>query len=778
LRSQCASRSKLLKALSLSRRVTVGYSDLASAACMLTPPKSAARVAFGPFEVNASSDELFKHGSRVRLPKQPFQILLILLEQPGELVTREQLFAKVWGDGTFVDFEHSLNAAMNRLRQLLGDSAEKPRYIETIPGRGYRFIGALERQASTMVPTMAESVVREEPPRRSPGLWWALAAALVGLVSLSVWWRFRDAGTGLPSGKMIRLTNDSGLSDSPALSPDGKLLAYSSDRAKAGEMDLYVKQVAGGQPIRLTFDGLGNTHPNFSPDGSRIVFESSRDGGGIYEIRAFGGETRLLARGGSAPVYSPDGSQVAYWVGRGISLWVPGSGAVWVIAVAGGPPRRVAPNLTAGRWPIWVPEGKGKRLLLSGYSSAKPSDPSAMDWWLADANGGEAVRTGIYDALVRAGLQGWTTTYPSGDLPVPGCWSSAGTIIFAVDSGGDTRNLWETGLSFATGKVSGALKRVTVGSGDDSGPSCAPGGNLVFASTQIRRDVWSLPFDLDGGKSKGPLERNTESPARRSYPSLSGDARYVAFASAQSGSRNIWIRELETGKESPVAASSTMVQLFPVISASGSRVSFSTYEKEKRFVYESSPGGVPEKVCEGCIRATDWSRDEKALLVFAGSPFQVNVLDVASHQQTVMLKHPKYSLVDARYSPDNRWVSFTARIEPNRGRIMIAPVDGPKPVVESAWIKIAEEGADDRANWSPDGMTLYFTSARDGYHCLWGQRIDAGSHQPKGDAFAVEHLHGRASLGIGGWSAAGGRIAMVLDEHTGSIWMMSRSGMR
>ena len=304
----------------------------------------------------------------------------------------------------------------------------------------------------------------------------------------------------------------------------------------------------------------------------------------------------------------------------------------------------MAPNLTNARRPIWSPDGK--RLLFSGYSSAKPSDTSAMDWWLADANGGEAIRTGMHDALVRAGLQGqdsagnWATTIPAGVLPAPGCWSSADSIIFSADSGSDTRNLWETGISLATGKVSGAFKRVTVGSGNDSGPSCAPGGNLVFASTQIRRDVWSLPFDLDGGKSKGALERNTESPARRNYPSLSGDGRYVAFDSAQSGPLNIWIRELETGKESPVAASSTMVQRFPVISASGSRVSFSTYEKDKRFVYVSTPGGVPEKVCEGCIRATDWSRDEKTLLVFVGSPFQVNVLDVASHQQTVMLKHP------------------------------------------------------------------------------------------------------------------------------------------
>src|SRR5436309_2846040 len=105
-------------------------------------------------------------------------------------------------------------------------------------------------------------------------------------------------------------------------------------RSLDGELDLYVKQVAGGQPIRLTFDGAGNTTPDFSPNGSKIVFRSNRDGGGIYEIPAFGGDVRLVARDGLNPKYSPDGSQVAYWVGApDTATAVPGTGTVWVIPV-------------------------------------------------------------------------------------------------------------------------------------------------------------------------------------------------------------------------------------------------------------------------------------------------------------------------------------------------------------------------------------------------------------------------------------------------------------
>ena len=142
------------------------------------------------------------------------------------------------------------------------------------------------------------------------------------------------------------------------------------------------------------------------------------------------------------------------------------------------------------------------------------------------------------------------------------------------------------------------------------------------------------------------------------------------------------------------------------------------------------------------------------------------------------MKHPTYNLLYGRFSPDGRWVSFTARIQPNRGQITIAPADGPKPVPESDWIKIAEGDIEDKATWSPDGKTIYFTSPRDGHTCLWAQRIDAVTHQPLGEAFAVQHFHGRASYRQMGWSAAGGRIAMSLGENTGNIWLMSRSGAR
>ena len=102
------------------------------------------RVRFATFEVDLRSGELHKQGIKIKLHDQPFQVLAMLLEHPGELVTREQLHQKLWPSDTFVDFDVGLNSAIKRLRDALGDSAEEPRYIETLPRRGYRFIARIE----------------------------------------------------------------------------------------------------------------------------------------------------------------------------------------------------------------------------------------------------------------------------------------------------------------------------------------------------------------------------------------------------------------------------------------------------------------------------------------------------------------------------------------------------------------------------------------------------------------------------------------------------------
>ena len=744
-----------------------------------SPPAS---LVFGPFVLNAHAGELRKRGVRVRLSGQPFEILLLLLANHGGLVTREELRERLWSDGTFVDFEHGVNAAINKLRRALGDSAEHPRYIETVPGRGYRFIGSLER-APVPVPSI-EASSSEEPSRigrrRNRSLTVAAVAAVASLtVAVALWRRSDDPSDSRP-WKVVRLTADTGISDDPALSPDGRLLAYSSDAEargnrdlSAGGTDLYVKQVAGGSPIRLTFDGAGNAMPDFSPDGTRIVFRSSRDGGGVFEMPALGGEARFIVKDGFNPRFSPDGSHVAYWVGpQSVAATVPGNGTVWVVSVAGGRPQRVGARFTTARYPIWHKDGR--HLLILGYPSTRAFDSSAIDWWLVATDDSSAVRTGAYEALLQAGIEpGNSRRTPVRTIPQPYCWSSRGDKVTFSMQDGDSSNLWQVEVSPRTGKVAGAPQRLTTGAGSDVRASCTPDGELVFAKVETRRDVWLLPFDLNLGSPTGAPERITHGLPSHDNPSLARNGQFAAFVSDRSGRGNIWRRDLVTGKDLSVAPSS-FVQRFPVSNASGDSVAFSVYEQDKRVVYVATPGGEAQKVCDGCLRATDWSVDGKTLVVHGGDPTQINLLDIAS-RRLVPLVTSALNVLYGRLSPDNHWISFTVRDGPNRSRIVVAPVDRSKPVTESSWIAIAEVEPDDYANWSPDGRTLYFTSSRDGHACVWGQRLETGSLRPVGEGFAVQHFHGRLYFDHGGWSAAADRIAIPLVEKIGNLWMMTRS---
>src|SRR5215475_7375769 len=130
------------------------------------------RVRFGPFEADLDTHELWKNGLRVKLGGQPFEILAILLRRPGQMVSREELQKELWAADTFVDFNHGLNAAVNKLRETLADSAEEPKYVETLPRRGYRFVGTVESAplAPTAEPSSkaAEVAVASTFPRLDP----------------------------------------------------------------------------------------------------------------------------------------------------------------------------------------------------------------------------------------------------------------------------------------------------------------------------------------------------------------------------------------------------------------------------------------------------------------------------------------------------------------------------------------------------------------------------------------------------------------------------------
>src|ERR1035438_1848953 len=175
------------------------------------------RLRFATFEVDAGSRELFKQGRKVKLQEQPFELLLALLERPGEVLTREELEQRIWPDDTVVDFDRGINRAINRVRDALGDSAENPRFVETLPRRGYRFIAPvqeLDLADAELAPSGEGEGATREPPagptsgaRAFAGKRVLLAAAGAMALAAALFWNpgnWRDRLTGASPGYQVR----------------------------------------------------------------------------------------------------------------------------------------------------------------------------------------------------------------------------------------------------------------------------------------------------------------------------------------------------------------------------------------------------------------------------------------------------------------------------------------------------------------------------------------------------------------------------------------------
>jgi len=175
------------------------------------------------------------------------------------------------------------------------------------------------RDVAFALRSLAGAQREQRAARTGAGRWWpaaALTAAMItGLGFAVAALRTPSPPALLPEAHLEQLTLDGGLTTTPAISRDGKMLAYASDRAGGGDLDVWVQQLAGGEPLALTDDPADDHSPDFSPDGTQVAFQSERDGGGVYVVSTLGGRARLIARGGRRPRFSPDGSRIAYWSG-------------------------------------------------------------------------------------------------------------------------------------------------------------------------------------------------------------------------------------------------------------------------------------------------------------------------------------------------------------------------------------------------------------------------------------------------------------------------------
>jgi DNA-binding winged helix-turn-helix (wHTH) protein len=272
---------------------------------------------FGVFELNPRTGELRKHGVKLKLQEQPAQILALLLEHAGEVVTREDIQKRLWPEGTYVDFDNAINSAVRKLRDALGDSPESPRFVETLARRGYRFIAPVSHPAShsplresssrflnqtVPLPRSApkpELVLKpERTQRRNRHFALGLVALAVGLAATTLLWTTRKTHRTVEAEfQSTPLTSYPGTESGPSFSPDGTRVAFSWDGPNQDNLDIYVKLVGAGDPVRLTKDPVDDHDPAWSPDGNWIAFlrdlnDTERV---ILLIPALGGSERTIA---------------------------------------------------------------------------------------------------------------------------------------------------------------------------------------------------------------------------------------------------------------------------------------------------------------------------------------------------------------------------------------------------------------------------------------------------------------------------------------------------
>lgn len=253
------------------------------------------RIKFGPFELDRQTGELWKNGIKVRLQGKPFQVLVALLERPGEPVSREQLQQRLWNGDTFVDFESGLNTAANRLRLTLGDSAESPRYVETLARSGYRFVAAVEE-------------VREAPaPKaRKPQAGWAILATILALAFAGIWWAARSAVHEPP--KFQQITFRSRAITGARFTPDGQNVLYSA-RMDKRPWAVYLASSVSPENRSLGLEGNLNA---VSRSGELLLLSSEHTYGNLLSrVPMNGGAPLAVASRVVCSDWAPDGKSIA-----------------------------------------------------------------------------------------------------------------------------------------------------------------------------------------------------------------------------------------------------------------------------------------------------------------------------------------------------------------------------------------------------------------------------------------------------------------------------------
>jgi eukaryotic-like serine/threonine-protein kinase len=699
----------------------------------------APKVTFGPFEFDPASRELRKNGYRVKLPGQPSEILSALITHPGEVVTREDLRIRLWPGLSSGNFEHGLNAAVNKLRQALGDVATEPKYVETLAGRGYRFIAPVSsarKDILELVPDHTAMAPEPRPARWRSVAWAGVVAALVTI--LAVWLAGHRSTVSLKPARLLvsppkgYYLQAAGVRQSFALSPDGERIAFTA-KDRSGAFRVFVRDFSepDSRPVP---DGEGGYSVVWSSDGQSLLYTSQ---GKLRRIGVHASVSEVISDFGA--YFS---SAIPSGPGR---LLVCDYRNCGVIRSSGGPPQAIA------QWYSWA------QLLPSGRDFLYTVDDPQLG----------ALRARI--AAIGGSEQGVEVLQSDSRVQYTGSLRSGEGYLVYLRGG----TLLAQPFDLARRHVSGdprAIARHVASFGHTGAAdfSVSARGVLAYQSFASRSQfIW---VDRTGKR----LSAASPATINAGYVRLSPDGRSLALAvyDVERGFTEIWLYDTRTGTGRK-AISGRAILTMPVWSPDSRRLTYLSDRSWPKLALSSIDGTPdPEPMPDtGFMAPTDWSPDGRFILynnsalpaITQRFPSDVFAIDMARGRKVIPLVKTQFFEYGAVSSPDGKWLAFLSD-ESGKAEIYLQALDhaGDSLRVSQDRFLISRQGAQ-CLRWRKDSKEIYYLGLDGQVYAVPLAFRQGAAHPGKPealftiDAEANSTLHGVVSFDV---SADGSRFVI------------------
>ena len=758
---------------------------------------------FDRFQVDIVKRLLLRDGAQVPLTPKAFDILVLLLQRRDAVVEKDEILRDVW-HGTVVE-ENNLARNISTLRKILDDLPGENRFIATIPGRGYQFVGDVEEAVTQpsnppIAPTVQNHSVNpsaapevQPPPQSQPlppavgssKFLRAVAVVLVLITSAAVGYAIRTtrrppAEPSSPTHQIWQLTFATGLQGEPSWSPDGRMVAFSSDRS--GNLDIWIQAIDGGNPVQVTNSPAHDWQPDWSPDGRRLVFRSERGSGGLYVVPILGGAEEQITNFGYHARWSPDGTQILFqrsnFQGRAL-----GAKEIYTVSLDGQPPRKMLSrflNEFGTFSTAWHPDSK--RISVWGIHLNE-----GLTFWTAPLDGsGPPVKSELEPVVSERFAEASVRFTDADDLPLSFLWSPSGDALYFEGLSRGVRNIWKVDVDASTLRWRLGPHRLTTGADVNAGISLSRDGKkLAFAVRPDRIRLWSFKIDAASGRVVDAGEPITAAAFDALSPVLSRDGTQLIFGAERGGTQELWRKSIIDGRETLIVPGDRYRRVSPVWSYDNSRVMYLRTghqgESEGEIVTVPASGGQEQvlRTAAQLERLFDWSADGGWILGAArrrkGVPYELVVLPADAQsgaERRVLASDRESNLWKARLSSDQRWVAFTAPTGPGTSAVYAVPMAGGDRVKITGG-----EFFDDRPRWSPDGRIVYFLSSRSGFFNVWARRFAPERGAALGEAFAVTQFNDPAQMIPPrtvqlGMAISRDRLIIPIAAASGNIWVL------